>query len=263
MKAVTDFLEDALGDLVLLFRQLLRQRLEPISREADGEVGSVRDREIVDLHAERFGTQTFAHAGGAWRGGLVAADFLAHPGAVGFTESAIEVADDALERLGDFVAAHAIVEDEVDFFLACAEEDDLARTLGQLVPGGVERELVLLGQRLECLFLQRRGGLAPGRDGAVAERLVGFRDDEIRVDLQLFAEPVAGRAGSERVVEREQARLNLLDGEAGDRAGELGRECYAARFLGFGIFVGELGDGDAVSKTEGGLETFGQALFHA
>jgi hypothetical protein len=78
-------------------------------------VGSVRDREIVDLHAERFGTQTFAHAGGAWRGGLVAADFLAHPGAVGFAEAALEVADDALERLGDFVAAHAIVEDEVDF----------------------------------------------------------------------------------------------------------------------------------------------------
>jgi hypothetical protein len=66
-----------------------------------------------------------------------------------------------------------------------------------------------------------RLALAPGRDGAVfeAERRVG--DHEAFVEEQLHPEPVAGGAGAEGRVEGEQARLDLGDGEAGDRAGEV------------------------------------------
>ena len=42
--------------------------------------------------------------------------------------------------------------------------------------------------------------------------------------LLLDAEAVADRTGAERVVEREQPRLDLGNGEAGHRAGELFRE---------------------------------------
>src|SRR3546814_5317689 len=50
------------------------------------------------------------------------------------------------------------------------------------------------------------------------EILVG--DDELGVEQQLLAKAVAGGAGALRSVEAEQARLDLGDGEAGDRAGE-------------------------------------------
>ena len=53
-------------------------------------------------------------------------------------------------------------------------------------------------------------------------------DDQILVEQQFLAEPVAGRAGALRGVEAEQARLDLGDGEAGDRAGEFLGEGDAA-----------------------------------
>src|SRR3546814_12009479 len=55
------------------------------------------------------------------------------------------------------------------------------------------------------------------------------------VEVEGDAEAVAGRAGAEGVVEREQAWLDLVDGEAGDRAGELGREGGALAGLGAGL----------------------------
>ena len=50
------------------------------------------------------------------------------------------------------------------------------------------------------------------------------RHDELRVEEALRAEAVAGGAGALRAVEGEQPRLDLLDGEAAFRAGELGAE---------------------------------------
>src|SRR3546814_13012805 len=58
------------------------------------------------------------------------------------------------------------------------------------------------------------------------EILVG--DDELGVEQQLLAKAVAGGAGALRSVEAEQARLDLGDGEAGDRAGEFFGEDDAA-----------------------------------
>ena len=48
--------------------------------------------------------------------------------------------------------------------------------------------------------------------------------DQVGLEAQLGAEAVARRAGAGRRVEREQPRLDLVDGEAGDRAGEARRE---------------------------------------
>jgi len=83
-----------------------------------------------------------------------------------------------------------------------------------------------------------------------------IRDDEAGVEEHRRAEPVARRAGAERVVEREQPGLDLVDGEARDRTGELGREDGA---LGG---VGILGDGDAVGQGERGLERIGEPVAH-
>ncbi len=56
------------------------------------------------------------------------------------------------------------------------------------------------------------------------KRGVAVGDDQIGVDVLLDAEPAAFRAGAERIVEGEQPRLDLRNGEAGDRAGEFFRE---------------------------------------
>src|SRR3712207_9464132 len=64
----------------------------------------------------------------------------------------------------------------------------------------------------------------PRGDGAALQRQRLVRHDEDRVDPHLVADAVAGRAGAEGVVEREQPRLDLGNGEAGDGAGEFLRE---------------------------------------
>src|SRR3546814_3707357 len=80
---------------------------------------------------------------------------------------------------------------------------------------------------------------------------------------------VAGRAGAEGVVEREQAWLDLVDGEAGDRAGELGREGGALAGLGAGLGAALgvprlrfLGEGEAVGEVERRLEAVGRSEEH-
>ena len=55
---------------------------------------------------------------------------------------------------------------------------------------------------------------ARGADRAVEQGNALIRDDELGVDLELRAEACARRACAERVVEREHARRQLLDGDA-------------------------------------------------
>ncbi|MCY1229333.1 hypothetical protein D9M72_416970 [compost metagenome] len=100
-----------------------------------------------------------------------------------------------------------------------------------------------------------------------------LRHDQRGIDLLLTAEAVAGRAGAEGVVEGEQARLDLGDREAGDRAGEFFREQHAlmslverlvGRTAGGGFFrrqrlVGELGHGETIGQRQAGLQAVGEA----
>ena len=146
--------------------------------------------------------------------------------------------------------------------------------LGQLVPRRVHRHLEVLGQRLQRLLVVGRGGagLRPRIDGAFGEGEVGVGHDEVGLELQLGAEAVAGRAGAGGRVEREQPRLDLVDGEAGDGAGEARREGDAlvrlvlrlVGALGVGVgqrLVGQLGDDHLILRQpERGLEAVGQAL---
>ena len=155
--------------------------------------------------------------------GLVARQLLAHPRGLGLEQAAVEIADHALERLLDLVAALAVDEAEGDRAAAGAAEDDVAGFLRQVAPRDVEVEIVGAGERAQHLHVIRRGRLrlGPGDDRALGDREVVVGDDQVLVEDQLLAEAVAGRAGALRGVEAEQPRLDLGDGEAGDRAGEL------------------------------------------
>ena len=219
-----DLLEDAPGDLVLLGGEKRRQLGEPARRGLDRHLRDFADMRAADLHAQRLGLEPIAVAGRARHVGEIAGDLLARPVAVGLAEAPLEIGDHAFERPLGVIGAHAVVVGEADVGLARAVEDRLLRLLRQILPFGVEGELVVLAEREQRLHVIGRARLRPRRDRALAQRALLVGDDQVGVDVLLDAEPAAFRAGAERVVEREQPRLDLGNGEAGDRAGEFLRE---------------------------------------
>ena len=180
--------------------------------------------QAADLHAQRFGLEPIAVAGGAGHVGEIAGDLLAGPVAVGLLEAALEIGDDAFERPLGVVGAHAVVVGEADLGVAGAVQDGVLGLLRQVLPFGVERELVMLAERGERLHVIGRRRFRPWRDRAFAQRALLVGNDQVGIDMLLDAEPAAFRAGAERIVEREQPRLDLGNGEAGHRAGEFLRE---------------------------------------
>jgi hypothetical protein len=179
---------------------------------------------VGNAHAQRFGLQPVAETGLARHVGEVARDLLARPIGIGFAKAALEVGDDAFERPLGVIGAHAVVVREPNLGFARAVEDRLLGLLRQILPLGVERELVVLAERGERLHVIGRRRFRPRRYRALAQRALLVGNDEVGIDVLLDAEPAAFRAGAERVVEREQPRLDFRNGEARDRAGELLRE---------------------------------------
>ncbi len=114
------------------------------------------------------------------------------------------------------------------------------------------------GQRLQRLRIERRGTARPWRHRPLVQGLVAVRDHQIRVEGQLDAQTITGGAGAEGVVEREQPRLDLADGEARNRAGELLGKDDPARLFALGR-LGPFGGGDAVGQSQSRLDAVGIA----
>src|SRR5690606_28799610 len=96
----------------------------------------------------------------------------------------------------------------------------------------------------------------PAANGAARDRYAGMMHDTRRVEELLDAESRACRTRACRVVEREQARLELRQAVAAHRAGELvGKdELFATRI------VQKSDARDPVGKAQGGFERFRDAL---
>ncbi len=109
------------------------------------------------------------------------------------------------------------------------------------------------GEALQRLVVVGRLRAGPGHDGAVGQAGAVVGHHQFGVEEAFHAQAVAGRAGAVRRVEAEQPRLDLLDGEAADRAGEARGEHGA--FAAVGVF----GVDDAVGHAERGFEAVGQA----
>ena len=95
---------------------------------------------------------------------------------------------------------------------------------------------------------------ARGADRAVEQRNALIRDDKFGVDLELRAKARAGRARAERVVEREHARRQLLDGDAAVLAGVVLREEDVA------VIGQDIGQNDAARERRRGLARVCQAV---
>ncbi len=90
-----------------------------------------------------------------------------------------------------------------------AMQHDLAEPLGQCLPGHAHRDLVLAGQLAQAVAPVLVARLGPGVDGAVGQRALGVRYDQVEIELEGGAEAVAGRAGAQRAVEGEERRDGL------------------------------------------------------
>ena len=107
----------------------------------------------ADFHAQRFGLEAIALARLARHVGEVAGNLLARPIAVGLFETPLQIGDDALERPLGVVGTHAVVVAEADLGLAGAVKDRLLGLLRQVLPLGIEGELVVLAERLQRLHV--------------------------------------------------------------------------------------------------------------
>src|ERR1700757_1502058 len=101
----------------------------------------------ADLDAQGFRLEPIAVAGLAGNIGEILAEFLTRPFAFGLAKTTVEIGDDALERLLGVVGTHAVFIGELDLVLAGAVQDRVLRFLRDVLPLGVERELVVLAER--------------------------------------------------------------------------------------------------------------------
>ncbi len=210
----------------------------------------------------RFAAQACAVAFGAGLGAAVAREVFAHHGRVRVTVAPRHVGQDALEGvlLDDGLAlVRAAVQQvaEGDLFLTRAVQDDLAHAFGQLLEGRLHIKAVMPRQALQHGEVVAVAPI-PALDGAAGEA-DGRESHHARgVEHLLLAQAVARGAGARRRVEREQARLQLRQRVAANRAGELaGKQVLLAR-----VHLQRQYPAVALvpAHPQGGLDAFGQAL---
>ena len=188
---------------------LLRRREDEPGQEppsgTDRQLAEVPDREAAQAHLQGLGAQPAPAAGGA---GLVAAV----PGQEGPHLDAVLAPLEPAEEPQDAGELVVPLEDEPP--VAFLEKG----------PGHVERDAPPAGEPPQLGQDPAVVGLVPGLDRPLPEAAVLVRHHEVEVDLDQVPEAVAGGAGPERVVEREQARLRLEERPAALRALEVLRD---------------------------------------
>ena len=263
VQPLLDLLEHALADLPLPGGQV----------EVAQVVGGLVDRQRADLgdvlaavlqrptEGDRHGhrLEPAAAAGRARHLAHEALEALAAGVGLGLAVPALDVGPDALE-LGvvGALAAVPVAGDHVHLGRVPVEQR-LLRLGGDLLPRRVQVEAELLAERphqpQEVVGDVR---LAPRLDRTLTEGGLRVRDDQLGVDLHPGAEAVALRAGAERRVEGERARLELVgvDGVL-VRAGHLLAEAQlAGRVL--GGQVDEVEEHQPAGQLQGGLDRVGE-----
>ncbi len=187
----------------------LRRREDEPGQEppsgTDRQLAEVPDREAPQAHLQGLGAQPAPAAGGA---GLVAAV----PGQEGPHLDAVLAPLEPAEEPQDAGELVVSLEDEPP--VAFLEKG----------PGHVERDAPPAGEPPQLGQDPAVVGLVPGLDRPLPEAAVLVGHHEVEVDLDQVPEAVAGGAGPERVVEREQARLRLEERPAALRALEVLRD---------------------------------------
>ena len=128
-------------------------------------------------------------------------ELLAHHHRIGLAIAALEIGNDALERvlLDERPAALGYVR-ERNLLVAGAVEDHVLHALGQFRERPVDIKADVLRDALQHLKVKLVAPI-PTLDGARRERKLRERDDALRIEKGDCAQPVAARARSQRIVE--------------------------------------------------------------
>ena len=210
---LADLLHDPVPDQLLGRRQL--ELVEERQRPGDREPGELVDRAPADGDGEHGRLEAGTVALGTGSEAHVLLDPLPLLRRVGLPVAALEVLDDPLERHRVLaLAAHPVPVLDEDPVPVRPVQEQVLLLLGQIPPRAVGVELVPVGDRLDHALVEARAPDRPRHEGAVGDRDRRVRDEHVRVDLELRAEPGAARAGAVRGVEREDARLQLWQRDA-------------------------------------------------
>ena len=250
-----DLLDDLLGDRSA--RAFQFEAGEILECVLHGAGRDLRGRPARDVDVPRLLAEARAAAGRTGAHGQVLLQALAHRRGLGLVEAALHVGNDALEGVAPVDRVAPVVDvAEIDALEARAEKNRVLLLLPELPELGVHVELVVAREGLQQVEVVDVAAVPPA-DGAVGDAGRRVGDDQVRVEVLLDAQPVALLAGADRVVEREQARLEFADAVAALGAGETRREHEVVA-----VPFDETRRGDPLGELQGRLERLGQALLH-
>jgi hypothetical protein len=246
--ALAHLFEDPLGHPRLRGRELegAEEGRELVERRGT-ELGQAAP---AHTHAARFDAQPRALAVGTGPLALEARELRVGAPAR-LLDATREIAEHAVERTLDPGDAHPE--------LRVARQKRAAHVRRQLLPRRVEVDAEGRGDLLEELSIEaaRLAEIPRGdRAGGERERRVGH--DALGIEVVLPAEAAAAGAGTEGIVEREQARRELGERDLAGRAGARMREPPRARGA-----VHHVDQGDVVREAQGRREGFAEPGSHA
>lgn len=252
-----DLLQHPLGDLLVAGVELeLAQEVRAVADRHGGDLG---DRLLHDRDREDDRLQPCARTGGAGHLAHVALEALTAGVALGLAVPPLHEGDGALEGRGvHALAAVPVAVTDLDLRLVAVQQG-LLRALRETGEGdvGPESQRVREGSD-EAAEVVLGVAVRPGVDGALVERLVLVRDDQLGVDLHARTDAAAVGTGAEGRVEGEGAGLQLLEGQVVVGAVQVLRE----HALALGVVLGEVDEVEhdhAAGEAEGGLHRVGEA----
>jgi hypothetical protein len=206
-------------------------RLEELRGLGEGQRRKLVDRPARHGHVPCFAPQPRAVALGAGMSVQVLGQLLLDDDGVRFPVAALQVGNDALERVLAHVRLPALSRvREPDLPGPGAVQYHFLRFRRQLAERALEIEAVMLRQRLQHLEVELVAPV-PALDRAGGERQLGKGYDALRIEEAHRAQTVAARARAHRVVEGEEARLELRKRVAAHRAREFRGEEMLDPFL--------------------------------
>ncbi|MPM10219.1 hypothetical protein SDC9_56547 [bioreactor metagenome] len=182
--------------------------------------------------------------------------FPAHGVRLGLTVPSLQIVADPFKGLMENPLPTGLVVVQSQFFALGAVEDHVNHLFGQFSHGGGQAKMIPPGEGVE---IHPRDAVAldvvpaGGGDGAVQDGEGGIGYHQVRVHLELAAEPCTGGAGSVRVVEGEHPGGELLDGDPAVLAGVvLGEENVP-------VLSHHVDDDDAARERSGRFHRIGKA----
>ncbi len=235
----TDLLEHLARDLALTLRQAIGQHLGPLERLGNRQLSDLGDVSAVDGHAERLGLQARAGARRARPGNHVALELVLDPFRVRLAVAPLEIGQQPFEGRVVVVGVAAVLVADAHLLAARRVEQVVEVLLGQLAERHVRLEAARSSDGLDHLAVPRvaHRHARPGQQSALGDRQLEV-DDALLVELHAHAQAGAGRARAVRRVERERARLELVERGAVERA----RVTLAVALLIERAFVGRRDD---------------------